>query len=559
MQRIVVVSSGLAGAKAAARIKRFAPEVEVNLVIPGGEERATGGSGPFARITAARQVSETMMEARQVGVIKARNVQIDFAQKVVTVQASRGLIQIRFNQVVLEVDASPRLPRALHSAENVVPWPFEDGGMLDAWIAETAPEKAVIVGGATSLGLLAPLLEAGLNVTWVRTSDAGFDAYMWEAMDRMAGAGNGRLTVEDWSAVRLESLMPVLSESGALQAVQDGRGGVVEGDVFFWTEPQRALHPIIAEQGVELDASGLIAVDEHFHCGPDGLYIIGSGVALPRLPLQVPGQASGQPLGQAVPAIASGDEAVLASARVVANHLAGFVSENGSWGGCAGTLRFSGAGVLACKVGLTHKEAVEAGFEPEFGLLKSSPGLASEQGDPVVVKLLCDKHSHAILGAQIVAKEGCQWADSIANGVVTALAASMMVERLATLDFAGGGGELLVRAAAVLSNKLLYRVYGVSAAELLASKEAGANFFMLDLRDNIAWKNGHIPDSYNIPFTQLKKRLQDEVPRFTPIVLISRTSDAAYSVACHLRGLGASDLYVLDGGMEMWPFAVAKG
>lgn len=552
MQRIVVVSSGLAGAKAAARIKRLAPEIEVNLVVPGGEERTAGGTGPFARITAAHQVSETMMEARQVGVIKARNVQIDFTQKVVAVQASRGLIQIRFNQVVLEVDASPRLPRALHAAENVVPWPFEDGAMLDAWIAETAPEKAVIVGGVASLALIAPLLDSGLAVTWVRTSDAGYDADIWDEMDRVfTAAGNGRLAVVDWSDIRLESLMPVLSENGALQAVQDGRGGMVEGDVFFWTEPQRALHPIIAEQGVELDASGLIAVDEHFHCGPEGLYIIGSGVAMSRLPLQVPGQT--------VPAFAADDATVLGAARVVANHLAGFVSENGRWGGSAGTLRTSGAGLLACKVGLTHKEAVAAGFEPEFSLLKSAPGLASEQGEPVLVKLLCDKHSHAILGAQIVAKEGGLWADSIANGVVTALAASMTAERLAALDLAGGGGELLVRAAAVLANKLLYRVYGISAAELLASKEAGANFFMLDLRDNIAWKNGHIPDSYNIPFTQLKKRLQDEVPRFTPIVLISRTSDAAYSVACHLRGLGASDLYVLDGGMEMWPFAVAKG
>jgi len=172
---------------------------------------------------------------------------------------------------------------------------------------------------------------------------------------------------------------------------------------------------------------------------------------------------------------------------------------------------------------------------------------------------VCDKNSHVLLGAQVVARSCCGQADTIANSVSVAMASSMTVERLSVLDFAGAGGEILHRAASILSNKLMYRFYGISAEELMASKEAGANFFMLDLRDNVAWKGGHIPEAYNIPYTQLKKRLQDEVPRFTPIVLISRSSDAAYSAACQLFGLGATDLYVLDGGMDMWPYEVMKG
>lgn len=551
MQRIVVVSSGLAGAKAAARIKRLSPEVEVNLIIPGGEE-AYPVTGPFSKLTASRRVSETLTEARQVGVINANEVKFDFEEKEIVVRSSRGVIPIRFNQLVLEVDASPRLPRSLKNAENVIPWPLEDGAALDSWIKEVAPTKAVVVGGGNAFNLLAPIVESGMNVTWIRTADAAYDVELWDVIqDTVFSAGKGRIEIEDWSDVRVDSLVPVLGEDGTVQALQDGRGGVVSGDVFFWTEPQRALHPIIAQPGVELDASGLIAVDEHFRAGPEGLHIIGSGVSLSRLPNKTPGMP--------VPAVAMGEGAVLASSRVLANHLAGFVSETAGWSGAAGVFRFAGAGVLACKVGLSVQEATMAGFEPEFALLRSAPGLYGSAGDPVVLKLVCDKLSHGILGVQIVATEECLWADAIANGVAAAMASSMTAERLSVLDFAGGGGELLQRAASILSNKLLYRFYGISAAELLASKEAGANFFMLDLRDNVAWKGGHIPESYNIPYTQLKKRLQDEVPRFTPIVLISRTSDVAYSVACHLFGLGATDLYVLDGGMEMWPFEVAKG
>jgi pyruvate/2-oxoglutarate dehydrogenase complex dihydrolipoamide dehydrogenase (E3) component/rhodanese-related sulfurtransferase len=551
MRRIVVVSSGLAGAKAATRIKRLAPEIEVNLVVPSGEEQSKE-SGPFARMVESRQVSEALTEARQVGVIKASEVQFDFEQSQVNVRSQRGLLHIRFNEVVLEVEASARLPRSLHAAGNVVPWPLENCFVLDSWINEIRPGRAVIVGGSVALELLAPLLESGLSITWVRTADAAYDADMWDVIERrVTESSNGRVVVEDWTDVRVEALVPVLAEDGSVQSLQDGRGGEVAGDVFFWTIPQRALHPIIAQPGVELDPSGLIAVDSHFRSGPEGLYIIGSGVSMSRLPGKTPGAP--------VPSVAMGEAAVLASARVVANHLAGFVGENASWQGVAGVFRSCGADVTACKLGLTMDEARTAGFEPEFALLHSSAALYGSADAPVTLKLVCDKNSHVLLGAQVVARSGCGQADTIANSVSVAMASSMTVERLSVLDFAGAGGEILHRAASILSNKLMYRFYGISAEELMASKEAGANFFMLDLRDNVAWKGGHIPEAYNIPYTQLKKRLQDEVPRFTPIVLISRSSDAAYSAACQLFGLGATDLYVLDGGMDMWPYEVMKG
>ena len=65
-----------------------------------------------------------------------------------------------------------------------------------------------------------------------------------------------------------------------------------------------------------------------------------------------------------------------------------------------------------------------------------------------------------------------------------------------------------------------------------------------------------MPGAYNIPLAQLKKRLQDEVPRFTPLVLVCAAGDEAYAAAARLAGLGATDLYVLDGGMDVWPYSL---
>lgn len=553
MKRIVVVSSGLAGAKAAARIKRLAPEVEVNLVIPGGEEK-TPVAGPFSSLTASRHISETLTEARQVGVIRANEVQFDFEQQMVIVRSNRGVIQIKFNEVVLEVDASARLPRSLRTAENVIPWPLEDGAPLDTWLGEAKPASAVVVGNGMALGLLDSILASGMRAVWVRTADSAFDKDIWEHLVlRVQQAAGGRLEAQDWSDTSAEALVPVLDDAGQVTSLQDGQGHAVSGDIVFWTEPQRALHPIIAESGVELDASGLIAVDSHFSAGangPAGLHIIGSGVAVSRLPLHTPGAP--------VASVALQDTGVIASARVVASHLAGFVNETAQWQGTPGVFRHEAAGIVLCKAGLSVQEATAAGFEPEFALQRMKPTLNGSTHAPVAIKLICDRHSHSVLGVQVVGEAGSPLVEAVVGAVATAISASLTVERLAAMDFAAGG-ELVQRAASILSNKLLYRFSGISAEEVVASRAAGASFFTLDLRDNVSWKNGHIEDAYNIPYPQLKKRLQDEVPRFTPIVLVSATSDEAYSAACHLFGLGATDLFVLDGGMDMWPYDLVKG
>jgi len=42
-------------------------------------------------------------------------------------------------------------------------------------------------------------------------------------------------------------------------------------------------------------------------------------------------------------------------------------------------------------------------------------------------------------------------------------------------------------------------------------------------------------------------------------VLVSADGKDAYAVACRLAGLGATSLYVLDGGMRLWPYDEEKG
>ncbi|WP_290924906.1 rhodanese-like domain-containing protein [Halodesulfovibrio sp.] len=541
MERIVIISSGLAGAKTAARIKRQAPSAEVNLVVPIEVEEGSK-EGVFGKCNPMAHVSSVLLDAKQISVLPMTSMELDFENKTVHASSPQGCIPIRYTKLIMEIDAAPRLPRAVRGAQNVIPWPLEQAGLVDEWLESYKPQTAVVYGGAHAMSLIDPLVQAGVSVTWARSECAEFDPEFWHVVsDKVEAGTEGKVTVVPMTC---GDVTPELTAEGDVRALTCGEASV-EGEVFFWADMPRAVHPIVAEQGVDLDPSGFIAVNEDFSCGLEDVHLFGSAVAVKRA--EVAGNSK-------APYEASSVDTLVAHGRVLS---AIALEQPVTWKGSCATSRYQAADCVAFRTGLTQGEAATAGYEPEFVLFEAAPVLAGIH-TKAVIKLVCDKATGVVLGAQACGAVDAGWIDGVASGAAVALASNMTVQTLSCVDMAAGG-MMLNKAASMLSNKLEERILGITPDELIASREAGAKFFILDLRDQIAWRAGHIQDAYNIPFTQLKKRLQDEVPRFTPLVIVSHNSDIPYSIACYLYGLGATSLYVLDGGMELWPYDLVEG
>jgi rhodanese-related sulfurtransferase len=131
-------------------------------------------------------------------------------------------------------------------------------------------------------------------------------------------------------------------------------------------------------------------------------------------------------------------------------------------------------------------------------------------------------------------------------------------DRAAQLDAPGPGGGVLRKAARAASHKLAGGVQGITPDELRESAEEGAEFFLMDLRSREEWKAGHLPGAASFPFLELSKRARD-IPRYTPLVLYSASSNRAWQAASMLRAMGAKDVFVLDGGFALWPHEVEMG
>ncbi len=201
----------------------------------------------------------------------------------------------------------------------------------------------------------------------------------------------------------------------------------------------------------------------------------------------------------------------------------------------------------AGKIGLDVHEAEEKGHVPEWSILcaKQDPWSSG-----FVLQMVADKNTGKILGLQSVGTNADNWLDM--GGLL--MTEKGRLEDVMEHGFVSStfGLHPLKRCASMLKNKMASTILGISPVELQESVRQGAEFFLLDVRSKEEFNQSRLPGAENIPLSELKKRAM-QIPRFVALVVYSHCSGRAYQAARMLKSMGARQLYVLDGGFELWP------
>lgn len=555
MRRIVVIAGSMSGVKAATRIKRRLPEHEINVIVPAAAAVSPDAShpGPAQRRYQNGLPSLELLGTREVAVLEANDIMPDLEKKEITLSSNRGNITIRYSDLLVEVPATVRLPRAIQRAENVFGWPMSgfsaNPDKLDAALAEAVEQKrpVVVVGnGMPALDAVCLAAESGASVHWLRTGELTVPDLDQHLLALALKSFGERVQCQNLPETLPETLGFTLADGGRLDGITLPDGGHLATAVCLWTFPLMGRHPLLREDGITLDASGRILCSEETR---DSLhvYLMGSGAALPDTVLA--------PSGVTLPGLPGAEDSPEIGGWLAVDAISGkepCCRQNGSldlWSAIA-------PGMRAWRAGLGIAEAERLGRQAD----RAVASLALDADSRLTLVLLCDTDSRSLLGVQALGTgPGAAAIDGVFSAALADFAQGTPLEAIIRRGQAGIPGALLNQAARMLSNRLDSVIKGISPDELLASKAAGAEFFTLDLRALPDWRAGHVADAYNIPLPQLKKRLQGEVPHFTPILLISGDGTDAYASACHLATLGATDLYVLDGGMELWPYDTITG
>ncbi len=554
-KRIVVIGGVAAGPKAAARARRLDPSAEITIVEKDEILSYAGCGLPYYISGMVHDRKELI--ATPVGVLRdpqffAKVKDIKILNKTVATSVDRPAKEVEVQSV--ETGETQRLPydklviaTGAETLEPPIPGKdlknvvrlkrLEDADRFREYMRDSSCPQVVIVGGGLiGIEMAEAVRECGSGVTIVEMLphilpmlDADMTCLVEKHL-RQVG-----VTVATGTRVeRFEG-----DEHGRLQSVVTSKGSFV-APLALLSIGLRPNVELAKKAGLLIGPAGGIAVNQYLQTSDPDIYAAGDCAEKSCF---VRGTSCFLPLGS----VANKE------GRVAGSNVVGRAD------------RFPGvAGATALKVfdwnvgraGLSVEQAAMLGV-PVVSMTVSAPDKPHYYpgNQPVILKLIAEKANRRLIGIQGVGPGEVMKRIDVA---ITAMAGRMTVDDVAQLDLSyappySEAMDVLIHCANSLRNKLDGLLMGVSCTELQASRQAGEQFMLLDVRTPDEHHAGRIPGSTLIPLGALRARAS-EVPQDKRVVAYCKTSLRAWEASRILEGQGHHNVEILEGGFVAWPF-----
>lgn len=340
---------------------------------------------------------------------------IDLADRSVTVRSGDGAYRLGFDQLVIGTGASPVRPDipGIDAPGVYGVQTLGDGEAVRAALAAGAARAVVVGGGYIGLEMAEAMVSRGLDVTVVEAAPqpmSTLDPDMGVLVaDALVGLG---ITLHRGEAVTAVATGP---DGRAATVVTPERE--IPADLVVLGLGVRPETTLARDAGVKIGVTGGIVTDARMRTvSHEGVWAAGDCVqTIDRVALR--------PI-----AVALGTHAVKQGRVVGINIGGGYLT----FPGVVGTAVTKVCDLEVARTGLREADADRAGLRYVTATIESTtragyfPGAA-----PIVTKLIAERRSGRLLGAQIVGREG---AAKRIDVLATALWNEMTVEDIAGLD-----------------------------------------------------------------------------------------------------------------------------
>jgi NADPH-dependent 2,4-dienoyl-CoA reductase/sulfur reductase-like enzyme/rhodanese-related sulfurtransferase len=551
-QRLVVIGAVAAGTKAASKAKRENPDLDVKIFTKEEHISYAGCGLPYYIGGVIKEKNELVVRTPEIFkkeqdidiFTKHEVTKIDVKSKKVTVTNSNTQEQLEYgyDKLVMAMGASPIKPpldniglKNIFTLRSVTD-AFEIRDLVDAGRVK----KAVVVGGGfIGLEVAENLKHRGVEVTLIELAPHVLPPFDEE----IALLAQVHMQDKGVNIITGEKVLGFEGKEGFVTTVKSTAGDF-DADIVVLSIGVRPNVKLAVDAGIELGITGAIKVDKYMQTNVKDIFAVGDCAENINL---VTNQPAWYPMGST-----SNKTGRIAGHNVVNQ------GNMESLEGVLGTTIVKLFDMNAAKTGLSERDAKKANMDIETILVPATDKAHYYPGNkPIITKLIVDKATHKILGAEII---GSGVVDKPIDIIATAMTLNAKVEDLTKLDLAYAPPFSMAMASTIMTanvmlNKLNSKIETISALEL-QEKMKNNQVNIVDVREEEECFISAIPGSLNIPMNDVEERSNEIDKSKETVLLVCKVGKRAFLAYLKLKQQGFENLKVLEGGINAYPYKV---
>ena len=546
--KVVIVGGVAGGATAAARIRRLDEQAEIVVFERSGFVSYANCGLPYYIGDIITDPEELTLQTPESFFSRFR-VNMKVRHEVTAIHPGRKTVSVKnletggefeesYDKLILSPGAKPTQPRLpgvgldkLFTLRTV-----EDTFLIKEYINKNHPKSAVLAGGGfIGLELAENLRELGMEVTIVQRPKQlmnPFDADMASFIHAEVRKHGVKLalgyTVEGFE--KKDGGVDVLLKDNA----------PLHADMVVLAIGVTPDTSLAKDAGLELGIKGSIVVNDRMETSVPDIYASGDAV-------QIKHYVTGQDalISLAGPANKQG--------RIIADNICGGDSR---YLGSQGSSVIKVFDMTAATTGINETNAKKAGLDVDKVILSPMSHAGYYPGGKLMtIKIVFEKKTYRLLGAQIVGYEGV---DKRIDVLATAIHAGLKATQLKNLDLAyappySSAKDPVNMAGFMIDNiaKGTLKQWYLEDADQLPRD---GSVTLLDTRTEAEYAGGHIEGFRNIPVDELRERI-GEIEAGKPVYVICQSGLRSY-IACRILEGNGHEAYNFAGGFRFYDAVV---
>ena len=541
--KIVIVGGVAGGATAAARIRRLDENAEIIIFERSGYISYANCGLPYYIGGVIEDEQDLTLQTPEsffrrfkiVAKVNHEVTDIDTKNKTVSVTDLKTGTSFTetYDKLILSPGAKPVLPDFYVENERVFTLrTVEDTLKIRAFIEQKQPQTAVVIGGGfIGLEMAENLMHLGVKTAVVQLSN-----HLLQTVDcDMASFIHANFR-RYGAQLLLNTNTEKLTANGKQISLETDNGNKLNADMLVVSIGVTPENTLAKRAGLELGVKGAIKVNAKMETSVPDIYAVGDAVQVKHFITEQDAVIS-----LAGPANKQG--------RIVADNICGLNSE---YQGSQGSSVIKLFDMTVATTGINEQQAKASGIEYEKVILtQNSHAGYYPNATAMTVKLLFEKETYKILGAQIVGYDGV---DKRIDVIATAIRAGMKANELKDLDLAYAppysSAKDPVNMAGFVADNIKNGVVKQFYYEDIPALRERKDVIFLDTRTPFEYMRGRADGFINIPLDDLRERL-GELDKTKKIYVMCQSGLRSY-LATRILTQNGFDAYNFAGGFRLY-------